>query len=686
MSNGFSKVDTNFVALAGGLDLVSPATLIKPGFLMDAMNYEVDSINGGYLKTGGYERFDGRSSPSVASYWYLPATITGLVVVGDTLSGQTSLASGKVLYVGSAFIVLGAVTGSYQATESLTVGGTARATAISASVENGVSSPADHAAYALLAANNQRQNIQTVPGFGPVLGVWLYKDDLYAIRNNAGSTAAVLHKATTSGWSAVPMFKEIAFSSGLVKPAEGSVLYGGTSTATGVVKRVVTRTGAWGSTAQGYFVIQVTSGTYQNGEALKLTNAAGATQATSASLATDIAFAPNGSFEFVNYNFSGSTDTQRMYGCDGQNPAFEFDGTVLCFIRTGMTTDKPSHIAAHQNYLFLSFRGSLQNSGIGDPYSWSLLSGSSEIGAGDDITALLPQPGDANNAAMSIFTSHSTKTLYGVTASSWKLVTDSPTTGAATRTAQYIGAAYSLAERGVQQIRATMAFGDFQYATVTGLIQPLINQLRGTAIGSTVYKERNQYRIFYADGTAIAITLSGADPVGNMVVKYPKPPVCYCTGAKSDGREYSWFGSSDGYVYQDNIGTSFDGDAIEAWLRLPFHHFGSPRYLKRFRRASLDMTASGYTGFSVAHELNGGDYASMPSDMTSYSTSGRGGYWDQMVWDSFAWDSAQVLSPSYPLYGSGRSVSLLFYSNSAIFSTHSIQGVNYDYSVRRLDR
>lgn len=679
-----ARVDTQFIPMRGGLDQVSAATLVKEGFLIDSQNYEIDSVNGGYGRINGYERFDGRTSPSATPYWYLPATISGTVAVGNTITGQTSAATGKVLYVGANFLILGSVTGTFQSAENLQVTGVTQAVSTSTASQNGAPVPEDHAAYALLAANDQRLLIGAVPGSGAVLGVWLYKDNLYAWRNNAGGTAAVMHKATVSGWSAVTMYKEIAFTTGMVKPAEGATLYGGTSTATGTVKRVVTRTGTWGSNAQGYIVIDVVSGTFQNGEALKLTSGAGATQATSASVANNITFAPNGSFEFANYNFTGSTDTYRMYGCDGKNPAFEFDGTTLAFIRTGMTTDTPSHLATHQNYLFLSFRGSLQNSAIGDPYGWTLLAGSSEIGAGDDITALLPQPGDANNASMSIYTKHSTKTLYGVTASSWKLVNDSPTTGGAARTAQYIGAAFALAERGVQQIKTTNAFGDFQYSTITGQVQPIINRLRGTAIASTVFKERNQYRIFYSNGVALAITMIGSDPIGTMMIYYPKAPVCYCTGAKSDGREYSWFGAADGYVYQDNVGTSFDGDPIEAWIRLPFHHFGSPRYIKTFRRATLDMTSGGFTGFSVGHELNGGDYNVDPAVSEAYQA--QGGYWDLFNWDDFSWDSAAVMQPTYSLYGSEKNISLIFYSNSAVYTAHSVQGVHYEYSVRRLAR
>ena len=183
-----------------------------------------------------------------------------------------------------------------------------------------------------------------------------------------------------------------------------------------------------------------------------------------------------GNYEFVQYNFTGSTDTQRVYGVNGSGLAFEFDGTYLVPIRTGMTTDTPSHIAAHRNYLFLSFRGSLQMSGIGDPYAWSPVLGRRKS-QWATRSALLPFPGDATTKPCR-YSAASTRTLYGSSSADFKLATASPTTGAKSGTAQWLGAAYCLSDRGVQQVSQSQAFGDFQFNAVSGLIQPLINDIR----------------------------------------------------------------------------------------------------------------------------------------------------------------------------------------------------------------
>ena len=93
-----NPVKTEYFALAGGLNLVSPALEIPPGMLIDGVNFE-PSINGGYSRMRGIERFDGRTAPSDAHYWLMACTITGSVAAGNTVTGATSGATAVVLQV-----------------------------------------------------------------------------------------------------------------------------------------------------------------------------------------------------------------------------------------------------------------------------------------------------------------------------------------------------------------------------------------------------------------------------------------------------------------------------------------------------------------------------------------------------------------------------------------------------------
>jgi hypothetical protein len=53
---------TPYFPLGGGLDLITPAIAQKPGSAIGALNYEPAS--NGYRRVEGYERFDGRTSPT----------------------------------------------------------------------------------------------------------------------------------------------------------------------------------------------------------------------------------------------------------------------------------------------------------------------------------------------------------------------------------------------------------------------------------------------------------------------------------------------------------------------------------------------------------------------------------------------------------------------------------------------
>jgi hypothetical protein len=80
------------------------------------------------------------------------------------------------------------------------------------------------------------------------------------------------------------------------------------------------------------------------------------------------------------------------------------------------------------------------------------------------------------------------------------------------------------------------------------------------------------------------------------VVLFPNPVFCVDEGENSLGAEVTYFGSSDGlgYVYQMDVGTSFDGAAINAYITTAWNPIGSPRILKRFRAASIEMQGTAY--------------------------------------------------------------------------------------------
>lgn len=260
--------DKDYFAFQGGLNLVDSALTVKPGQLLAAKNYEC-AMRGGYERIDGFERYDGRPKPSEASYWVLDFDAgiqANYPVEGDTITGSSSGATGVLIEallpdtVGR--LVMRSVTGTFQDNETLQVNGTAFATAVGIALLNDAENDDLDAEYSATVREYARDQIQPVPGEGPVLGVVTYRGIAYAVRNNVGSTAAVLHKASASGWTPVSLGRRLAFDAGITEPTIGSTLTGGTSNATGVVRRIVVRSGDWLThDAAGYMVLSGVTGT-----------------------------------------------------------------------------------------------------------------------------------------------------------------------------------------------------------------------------------------------------------------------------------------------------------------------------------------------------------------------------------------------------------------------------------------
>jgi len=674
-------VQSSFFEFNGGLDLVTPPVKMKPGVLRAGSNVEC-GINGGYARMAGYERYDGRAKPSAATYSILECTITGSVSTGDVLTDNAGTSYGTVIALPTGQAVLTLVTGTFS-TGNIKVGATVVGTCVGAQTSSSASTPALNASYKNLAADVYRALIGVVPGSGSVYGVAMYNSTLYAWRNNAGGTACVMHVKSASGWTAVTMYNEVSFTAatGISTIVDAGTLTQGGVTAT--IQRVVVQSGSlYGGTAAGRLIItNPAGGNFAAGAAT-----VGAGTLTISGAQTAITFsAATRQFEFAIHNFGGGTGagSKRLYGCDGVSRGFEFDGTTLVPIVTGMTTDAPTHVNIHKNHLFFSFGGSAQHSAIANPYIWSVVSGAAELAIGDTVTGMLSMPGSENTGALALYARNKTAVLYGNSSADWKLVTYSDEAGALPYTIQYITQGVVLDDKGITLLSATQAYGNFADAIASSQIKSAMNDLANTAIASCIVRQKNQYRVFFTGGDALYMTFAGQKIQGITRMTLPDPATCMMSGEGSSGLEEIYFGSSDGYVYQMDIGTSFDGDAITWTAELAFNHFGSPRQLKQFRKAVTEVSGGEYAEFYLTHRLGYGstEYDASP---TSTATSNiASGNWDDGSWDAMYWDG-QVLSPAESdLTGTAENISLIYSGSSDQFVPFTLNSAIVHYTNRR---
>lgn len=680
----------DFVSVKGGIDRASTVLKVYPGAALSLYNFEA-RLGGGHSRISGYERVDGRAAPSAAVYYTVGVADAAGISVGDTLTGGSSGATSKVVIKSGNTLGVTVLSGNYTLNES------ANGTTITAvESESGQADNDTDDTWQLAAEDYYRDLIGAVPGSGSVLGAVQYKDTKYAFRYD-GSSGVDMYKSSASGWTQVTFYHYIFFDGGTLADgdiAAGTTITGATSSATGTVKKFIKNSGSYGVDASGYMVVDVASGTFQDNENIQ---AGGVTKCVADGANVAISLSNGGKFRFDQYNFYGSADTKYLYGCDGINFAWEFDGTTLCPIFYPAPTKHPSwnipkYIRAHKHHLFLTYvTGDAAHSSIGEPLVFSALMGASQWGLGDIPTGLAERAGDV----MAVYTKDKTYGLYGTSSADWNLQIISDTAGAIDDTVQEVGTFYALDQRGIVPIDRVDAYGDFESATVSRAVKPILDNKASTAslssvvVGAVPVRGKNQYRLFFTDGTGLIMT---DDKDVNLVlpqfsaIEFPDAPTCLSNFEDDSGNEVILFGDSSGYVYQMEKGYNFDGDNIEFAYRTPYMHQGSPHIDKTYRKLFVDVNAERSFTMSIDFALSFGNEYKVDNDPQSGSWAGAGGLYDVGNYDEVYFDGSDFSSVGIELAGTGNNISILFYGDSNVIRPFNIETMEIHYFARKPKR
>lgn len=665
------KTETDLVIFQGGVDLNTPKLKMKPGKIVDGKNWQcvAGEDGGGYERVGGYERYDGHPSPSGAAYFVLkfdswdehPSTWGGSLV-----SGATSGATGEVLtYVDSAekYLVLAQATGSFLIGEHVvvTVGPNNVGDIVGFAADI---SPRDNARYINLAADQAREEIFAVPGEGRILGVASLivggVRTVYAWKNWIGSTQARMYKASADSWVEIAFDWEVSFTNGNgTEPQAGDTITQGAESA--AIVRVIHESGDWDAgTAAGRLLLGPPSPSFGGGPGF-----VGATEMQLSGFPVRITLQPNGRYQCVVSNFGGQLTTQRLYGADGVNRAFEFDGTTFVPLKTGAPIDIPKFVQAHQKHLLFMLGSSVIGSGPGVPYMVNSTAGGFEIAVGDEITGSLVQPGNQETGALTIFCRNSTKVMYGTSAADFEVRSFKDTVGALPYMQANLSESYAFDDRGVIQTRAAQEFGNFGQATITANINSrYLTSRKGISVDCCTSADRSQIRFFFSDGSALYSTIVNGKLIGHGTMQFVHPFTCVWSAEDSSGNEETFAGGLDGMVYQLDRGSSFDGEPIDHHCLLAENFMGSPMMNKELRGGKLEVASSFYTEFEVGYTLDYGSSRLMqPSDATYDAGAESSFVWDNFIWDNFQWGGGIRRPTDLDIKGKAPSIGMAFRGN-----------------------
>ena len=401
-----------------------------------------------------------------------------------------------------------------------------------------------------------------------------------------------------------------------------------------------------------------------------------------------IELVPGGVFEFRTWNFFARTEQERIYGCNGQGPAFELNPNtgLICpiLMEDPGQENNPHAIEVHKNHLFLGLPGGLvRHSVIGEPMNFNGQLGAFEVGTGDEVTALVSHPGDV----LAIICRNRIQGLYGQTIDNWQMDLIAENAGGYPRTVQLLQQAYMLDDNGLIELQRVMAYGNFEQSAISRLVQPLINQYKTSVVGSAVLRDHNLICLYGRQGQGVTFKPNPGAVPEILNFDYQAPISCVHYAEDNTGSARVFLGSDTGWVFEARRGSNFDGQPIEAVIRTAYNHLKSPTYRKSFKRLEL-MLSGGYDVFlQVGMELDySAAYTPQPVIRNFTLFGGQGGYWNEDNWNEFFWSGQDVSTGEVSVSGTGKNYSLMIYSKSAWTDPYTLQGFLVHYIMRRLDR
>ena len=528
-------------------------------------------------------------------------------------------------------------------------------------------------------AGGDRALITAVPGEGPVRGVWLYNGQVLAFRNVAEpSNFLKIWKATAAGWVEVSFgyWLTLQYLVGEVFP--GNVVTS-TSGGSGTVVLVSKKNGSWtGGTIDDVALLTFDSytGTFIPGDEIFVGGVKVGSIPPTAAVGIRAGNYPDDGdyFKFINYNFLGSGDP-KMYFISGQDPIYEYNGTHLVpvwLLDGNLQEVWPTAMAIHRNALCASEGPMLYISVPGDPHNWSGADGAAQIGLGDNIVDLISMPN-----SLAILCEHSIHILYGNDAADYQLETLTREAGALAFTAQRAGGdLLYMDNRGLRTLSASRDYGNFAMGTVSQFIATLLEDKRRDGIppvASLISRTTDQYWVFFSDGTGMVAYL-GAKPIQFMPFNLGKVAK-FAVSVEENGEERLLIGAEDGFVYELNKGTSFDGAAIEHYVRLPFNHFGQPMLEKTLHRVTVDLEASGTTSITLDMDY---DYGAVPGSPEHLATVTSGGAAIDSLGTNELYFASQIETQAVAyIDGYAKNFSLKVKGSTSTEEPHTLTGVTF---------
>jgi len=622
---------TNLSPLQHGISLPGSARVLR--------NFE-PSIEGGYRRIEGFEKYDTAAVPSYASIRVHGSGQTGTTLIVANL--YTSPAEGTV------FTIAG-VAGTY----TIAAGGVAYNSTYKRATLTLTTSLASSPANAAV--------ITVTSNTGTIIGVAAWRSRVLAVRNNS------VFKSSSFGWSQINI------------PSYGTVLVnGGSQTGASLTVDGLTSAPQEGDT----FTIAGVNLVYTVLADATVTSG-GATLSINPNLASSPA--DNAAITFLTANRSGSSKnrfekyrigtTEKIAGVDSVNAPFIYDNTTFTALNSAPSdVQAAEHICWFKNQMFYAKGDTVTFTSPYTDNDFNPANGAGVLSVGSAVTGMI-----VFREQLIIFSQQRISRLTGNSLADFVLQPITLNIGCIdTDTIQEIGSDIMfLGPDGLRLLTGTDKFGDFSLAVVSKPIQSEMTSFiaSSTSFCSVVIREKSQYRLFgfsSAVTTQNAVGILGTQIIGNETGEISWAEMRGIRAFVADSDYFSRletivFAQTDGYVYKMESGSSFDGANIIATFSTPFVPMTDPRLRKTFYKLFLYTDPLGSVTTSANLKLDFDDEGVIqPDTITLSNDTGAVGFYGS---PTATYGSARYGTKLKKLFqtqvvGSGFTVSLQFVSES----------------------
>lgn len=405
-------------------------------------------------------------------------------------------------------------------------------------------------------------------------------------------------------------------------------------------------------------------------------------------ISSDREGAVNTRFDIIDF-----TGTKTLVIVDGANAPALYNGTTFTVLDSAPSdVIGATVVATHKNHIFYA-KGRVLS--FGSPLTTTDFqsgNGAGSIGLDNSIVAI-----KSFRDQLIVFTDSSIFRLNGDALATFNLQPITRDIGCTqTDSVQEIGGdVVFMAPDGLRLLSATERIGDFGLAPITKKIQGTFNEFvkLHTDFFSLVIRNKSQYRLLGWNNNFTRPNAQGilftqfASPGEASVIDFAETrgiQATACASVYSGTTEFVIFSGKEGFLHRmENDTSSFDGNNIATTFATPFYPINDPRIRKTIYKAQFYLDPEGRVNFdlNLKFDFDESGAVVMPAVTFTNATSNASQFYGIAAYGSATYGAKLQKVFSAQTTGSGNTISAQFEADNNTDVPYALDALTLEYAT-----